>query len=84
MNLEELVAMADMYASTCTRQEEKYQDIKRHGYTWEWVDCIAAYDLIRELPNYWQLVQQWRKLNVCDLCSFPNTFHSVHCSKYQG
>ncbi len=59
----ELVEMADMYASKCTRQEEKFSYYQRNGIKWRWEDCIAAYDLIRELPNYWDIVQDWRRGN---------------------
>lgn len=80
-DLAELIAMADMYASTCTRQEEKYKGFAgKHGYTWRWEDCIAAYDLIRALPDYWERVEAWRKEHKCRLCGFPKEAHAYGCS----
>jgi hypothetical protein len=77
--IDQLIAMADMYASSCTRQQEKYESFQRRGYTWRWEDCEAAYDLIRELPDYWTLVEDWRFFNKCHSCGFPINAHSVHC-----
>ncbi len=78
--MDDLIAMADMYASSCTRQQEKYQSFQRKGYTWRWDDCEAAYDLIRELPGYYELVEEWRKVNKCDVCGFPKDAHGIRCS----
>jgi len=57
----ELLEMADMYVSKCTRQEEKFDYYKRNGIPWIWDDCIAAYRLVRELPNNEELYYEWRK-----------------------
>lgn len=78
-DLQELLAMADMFASSCTRQYEKYQDFQRHGYTWRWEDCEAAFGLVRELPDYWPLVEAWRKEHKCRSCGFPKDVHAVRC-----
>lgn len=80
MDLNELIAMADMYSSSCTRQEEKYESFQgMHGYTWRWADCVAAYDLIRELPDYWDLVEAWRREHKCRSCGFPKDAHAGRC-----
>jgi hypothetical protein len=77
--MDELIAMADMYASSCTRQQEKYEGFQHKGYTWRWEDCEAAYDLIREVPNHWELVEAWREANKCQLCGFPLDAHAWSC-----
>lgn len=79
MDYDELIAMADMYASTCTGQEEKYQHWLGVGYTWRWADCIAAFELIRGLSNWWELVERWQKANKCQSCGHPNPHHSCAC-----
>lgn len=76
---EELIAMADMYASSCTRQQEKYTSFQRLGYTWRWEDCEAAFALIRELPDYWDRLEAWRKQHKCRSCGFPNDAHAWMC-----
>jgi hypothetical protein len=78
-DLQELLAQADMYASTCTGQEEKYQDWLRRGYTWRWEDCVAAFQLVREMPNWWELVEAWRKEHKCRSCGFPIEHHAFSC-----
>lgn len=79
--MDDFLAMADMYASTCTQQEEKYADFQRRGYTWRWEDCRAAFDLVRELPNYWELVENWRRVNKCRACGFPKDAHAARCKE---
>lgn len=56
-----LVELADLYASKCSKQEEKFDYYLRNGLDVRWVDCEAAYDLIRELSHYWFIVEAWRK-----------------------
>lgn len=80
-DLQQLLAMADMFASTCSRQQEKYQAFQLQGYTWRWEDCEAAYDLVRELPDYWSLVEAWRREHVCRACRFPKDAHAVRCKE---
>jgi hypothetical protein len=60
-DLLELVEMADMYTSKCTRQEEKFDYYRRNGIAWSWQDCEAAWQLLRELPYSWALHDAWRK-----------------------
>lgn len=48
MDEQELIDMADMYASTCTRQEEKFTTWQRWGCPWRWLDCDAAFSLCME------------------------------------
>lgn len=59
--LTELIHMADVYANKCTRQYEKFDHYKRSGIPWSWEDCEAAYELVRELPNYWGLMTAYRR-----------------------
>lgn len=48
MTDQELFAMAYMFASVCTRQEEKFSFYKNWTpCPWRWCDCEAAYELIR-------------------------------------
>lgn len=80
-DLQELIAMADMYASSCTRQEEKYASFQQYGYAWRWEDCEAAYDLVRALPDYWTLVEAWQKQYKCRMCGFPQDAHAWTCKQ---
>lgn len=57
----ELIELADMYVSKCTRQEEKFMDFQRRGCAWRWEDCEAAYDLLRERADGWNLWDAWRR-----------------------
>ena len=56
-----LLEMADMYASKCTRQQEKFSYYRRNGIDWRWEDCEAAWQLLAELPDKWQLLSAWRQ-----------------------
>lgn len=78
-DLSELIAMADMFASTCTRQEEKYQSMLQRGYTWRWEDCKAAYELIRERADWYALMEAWRAQHKCRACGFPKEHHAFSC-----
>jgi hypothetical protein len=60
-DLLELVEMADIYTSKCTRQEEKFEYYRRNGIAWSWQDCEAAWQLLCELPNSWALHDAWRR-----------------------
>jgi hypothetical protein len=65
-NIFALLELADMYANKCTKQEEKFDYFRRNGCVWRWVDCEAAYDLLREV--YGQecafMMSAWRKNRV--------------------
>jgi hypothetical protein len=81
-DIQELLAMADMYASTCTRQEEKYQDWLRRGYTWRWEDCEAALNLLKEqfgTIEYSRMARAWREEHKCRACGFPKEHHAFSC-----
>lgn len=69
----ELVDMADMYANTCTRQEEKFTSWIRWGCPWRWEDCEAAYDLIREQGSVIEALTRCtrRALRVEHMLLFP-------------
>jgi hypothetical protein len=60
-DLLELVEMADMYMSKCTRQEEKFDYYRRNGIAWRWEDCEVAWQLLSELPYSWALHDAWRR-----------------------
>lgn len=79
MELDEFIAMADMYASTCTGQYEKYMDFQLKGYTWAWKDCEAAFQLIKELPDWWEIVKAWQRIHKCRDCGFPIEHHAYRC-----
>lgn len=80
---DELFAMADMYANTSTRQQEKYTEWQRtYGFTWKWEDCMAALDLLKEelgVIGYFNAAREWRKSNKCSTCNFPAPFHTRIC-----
>lgn len=80
MDTDELIAMANMFVSTCTKQEEKYTTF-RATRGWRWCDLEAAYDLVRGLPNYWELIEAYRKEHVCSRCGFPKDAHAVRCQR---
>lgn len=79
MELDELIGMAHMWAITCSRQYEKYIGFQYKGYTWAWEDCEAAYWLIIELPNWFELVDKWQKEHICRDCGFPIEHHAYRC-----
>ena len=54
----ELFTMAYLFASDCTKQEEKFGARQRGGCPWRWVDCEAAYDLIKG-PQYYEMFRQY-------------------------
>jgi hypothetical protein len=57
----ELLPLADMYANICTRQEEKFIEYRRQGkVSYSWEDCIAAYDLLKDLSGYWEFFALWK------------------------
>lgn len=83
-DLNELFAMAHMYAHTCTRQYEKYQGFQNKGYTWNWDDCIAAFNLLKEHFGaiiYYEKMVDWRAKNTCHACGFPLPHHTFGCTK---
>lgn len=55
---QELIDMADMYASSCTRQEEKFTTWQRWGCPWRWSDCDAAFSLCMERTDRAGLVDR--------------------------
>lgn len=61
-DVRDLIEMADFYVNKCTRQEEKaLHYIKTYAVPWRWVDCEAAYGLLCERPDYWELMTAWRR-----------------------
>lgn len=59
--LDDLLHMADMYAHECTKQEEKFRWWQSNGCDYRWQDCQAAYELLKETGQYFELRQQWLK-----------------------
>lgn len=60
----DLLEAADLYVNKCTRQYEKFDYYRRNGAPYTWADCEAAYAMLREVPGYWQMMDDWRRRGV--------------------